>query len=56
MKENNKNIENSSEEKNKEINNKPKINIIGGRLYKKSEKIQNIANELEKMMFGKNDE
>ena len=28
-------------------------NIIGGQRYKKSEKIQNIANELEKIMFGK---
>ena len=33
-----------------------KNDIIGGQRYKKSEKIQNIANELEKVMFGKIEE
>lgn len=42
------------EQKNKErINKINNSNIIGGQRYKKSVKIQNIANELEKVMFGK---
>ena len=35
------------------INKKNKNDVIGGQRYKKSDKIQNIANELEKVMFGK---
>ena len=42
----------TNEEKVKEISNYQDKNIIGGQRYKKSDKIQNIANELEKVMFG----
>ena len=40
-------------EQEERINKVNNSNIIGGQRYKKSVKIQNIANELEKVMFGK---
>ena len=41
------------ESNNERININKDKNIIGGQRYKKSDKIQNIANELEKVMFPK---
>jgi hypothetical protein len=47
-------MKDDQERKNKERINKVNYNnIIGGQRYKKSAKIQNIANELEKAIFGK---
>ena len=45
--------EDKEESNNERININKDKNIIGGQRYKKSDKIQNIANELEKVMFPK---